>query len=319
MGSVIGESDSSGDAGGTARRLRRPVLAAASIALATAFLTAAFEVLKEILAPGLTKWQSHAVTVVFAGLASALVALAALGRFRAVNESLRCEAADRLKAEREVRGALEERMALFRELQHRVKNSFTMISSLIHLTRTEGKTEESRELLSDVGDRVDAISELYDMLHSAGSMNDVDLDSYLSRILGLLARESRIGASADLAAGRIETSEAVPIGLIVTELMTNAIKHAFPDGRQGKVELRAARAPEGLAISFSDDGVGLPEGVDPSSSRSIGLTIIRTLVDQLDGKFEVSASCGTTWSFIFPVKAPRIAAGASGGASPARG
>lgn len=319
MGAVMGESGSSGDAGATGGRALRAVLAAASIALATAFLTAAFEFVKEILAPGLTKWQSHGVTVVFAGLASGLVALAALGRFRAVNESLRGEAADRLKAEREARKALEERMALFRELQHRVKNSFTMISSLIHLTRTECETDESRELLSDVGDRVDAISELYDMLHSAGSMNDVDLDSYLSRILGLLARESRIGASADLAAGRVATSEAVPIGLIVTELMTNAIKHAFPMGRYGTVELRAARGPEGLAIGFRDDGVGLPEGVDPASSRSIGLTIIRTLVDQLDGRFEVSASGGTSWRFVFPVKARRPAAGARDRASEARG
>jgi two-component sensor histidine kinase len=310
MGAAMGGSDFTGDSGGAKRRSFRPALAAASIALATALFIAAFEVLKEALAPGLTKWQSHAVTVVFAGLASGLVALAALGRFRAVNESLRGEAADRLKAERDARGALEERLALFRELQHRVKNSFMMISSLIHLTQSECETEESRELLSDVGDRVDAISELYDMLHSAGSMNDVDLDSYLARILGLLARESRIGARTDLAAGRIATSEAVPIGLIVTELMTNAIKHAFPKGRHGTVELRAARGPEGLAITFRDDGVGLPEGVDPASSRSIGLTIIRTLVDQLDGSFEVSSSGGASWRFAFPVRARRPGAGA---------
>jgi two-component sensor histidine kinase len=264
----------------------------------------AYEALKELLAPGLSKWGSHATTVVFSGVISGLIGYVVSSRLFAANQALRRENYERRRAERAARLSLEQRQVLFRELQHRVKNSFMMISSLIHLTGSEGRTEEARLLLAEVGDRVDAISEMYDMLHSAGSMDDVDLDAYLARILGLLARDGRIGVRTDLAAGRRATNDAVLIGLIVTELMTNAIKHAFPGGRPGTVSLRARRAGDGLSLGFSDDGVGLPEGVDPATARSIGLTIVRTLVEQLEGVFEVDSSGGTSWRFRIPAGPP---------------
>jgi two-component sensor histidine kinase len=303
------ELNDTGNPRGMDELIRRPAFAAIGIAIATALFLLSFEAIKELVAPGFTKWGSHATTVVFSGLSSGLVAFAALGRFHAVNRALRRENEERKRAEREARKALDERQSLFRELQHRVKNSFMMISSLIRLTQTEARTEESTLLLSDIGDRVDAVSELYGMLHSTGSIQDVDLDSYLSRILGLLARDNRIGVSTELAAGRIPTRTAVPIGLIVTELMTNALKHAFPGGRRGTVTLRALREADGLSLRFSDDGVGLPAGVDPAATRSIGMTIVRSLVDQLDGKFEVIVAGGTAWSFRLPLPAP-------GGAAP---
>ncbi len=291
-----------GDGRPAARGLAsRPLAAAAVVSVATALFMICYESLKELFLPGLSKWGSHAVTIAVSGLFSGLAALIALGRFHSVNEELRVEVLERRKAENEASRALEERNALFRELQHRVKNSFMMISSLIRLSRDGGPADDPGTVLEEVDDRVQAISEMYDLLYSTGSTDQVDLDSYLARILGLLARDPRIEVCIDLSAGKAATGAAVNIGLIVTEFMTNAIKHAFPGGRSGTVELSVSAAGDDLRIVFADDGVGMRPGIDPAASRSIGLTIVRSLIEQLDGSYVVSSSAGTTWDIRVPM------------------
>jgi two-component sensor histidine kinase len=285
---------------GTAGDAAKPVFAAAAIAIGTAFLMLCYEAVKELVAPGLTKWGSHTVTIIVSGVFAGLAGFIALKRLHAINTQLRSEITERIKAEADAKKRLEERQILFRELQHRVKNSFMMITSLIYLSQTECSSDEAKTALKEVAERVCAISEMYDMLYSTGSTDEVDLDSYLARILGLLNRDWRITVRTSLSAGRIATTAAANIGLIVTELMTNAIKHAFPDGRTGTVSIAVSRDERGVKLHFSDDGVGMPSDVDSASSRSIGLTILRSLVKQLGGEYNITRRNGTSWLFFIP-------------------
>lgn len=278
----------------------KPIVAAVAIAVGTAFLMLCYEAVKELVAPWLTKWGSHIVTVLVSGVFAGFAGFLVLRRLHAVNAKLCTEIAERTKAEADAKKRLEERQILFHELQHRVKNSFMMISSLISLSESECSTDEAKKALDAIGDRVFAISEMYDMLYSSGSMDQVDLDSYLARILGFLNRDPRIIIRTDFSVGKIVTGTAVTIGLIVTELMTNAIKHAFPDGRTGTVSIVMSRDERGLELVFADDGIGIPKEKVDASSRSIGLMILRSLVSQLEGEYSITKQNGTLWRIRIP-------------------
>jgi two-component sensor histidine kinase len=278
----------------------KPIVAAVAIAVGTAFLMLCYEAVKELVAPWLNKWGSHIVTVIVSGIFAGFAGFIVLRRLHAVNVKLCTEIAERTKAEADAKKRLEERQILFRELQHRVKNSFMMISSLISLSESECSTDEAKKALDAIGDRVFAISEMYDMLYSSGSTDEVDLDSYLARILGLLNRDPRISVRTDFSAGKVVTGTAVTIGLIVTELMTNAIKHAFPDGRAGAVTISVSRDSEGLKLVFIDDGIGIQKHEVETVSHSLGLTILRSLVSQLEGEYSITSQGGTSWRIRIP-------------------
>jgi two-component sensor histidine kinase len=194
---------------------------------------------------------------------------------------------------------------LMREISHRVKNSLALVSAFLNLqARTlEG---ESRCALHDAASRVHAVATVHDQLWRQADARDVDLQPFLQSLAAALAEGApRHRTTAEVEPTVVSADIAVPVGLLVNELVTNAYKYAYPDGQPGEVQILGARAGDGrYVIEVVDRGRGLPPGFDLSrAGSSLGMRVISTLAKQLDG--EVSASSaepGARFALSFPVK-----------------
>ena len=206
--------------------------------------------------------------------------------------------------EESLRQALAENKALLQELQHRVKNSFNMIAGLISLSTTKDMSEYTRSALAELGTRVGSVSELYSFLYSMGNFTELRLDEYCQRVgTSLLSLSTTILLDFDMESLVVSAKLAAPVGLILTELITNSLKYAFRDGRRGSITIGLKRGADGAVLSVRDGGAGLPSGFDPSSSTGLGLRLVRGLCGQIQGHFEMSADAGGTVCVLeFPIE-----------------
>ncbi|MBN1890080.1 MAG: PAS domain S-box protein [Thermoflexales bacterium] len=217
--------------------------------------------------------------------------LVRLGSGRYVVQGIFRDISERKQAERDRSRALEEKNALLRELQHRVKNTFAMITSLIRLKVTRTPGPAAREMLEDLGGRIMTLSYLFSMLYTSGEVRNIRLDRYLHNIArSLLAVHVVEGQCIDVQLGldavTLDVKRAAPLGLILNELLTNALKHAFPAGRCGTIEVTLSDLEHELVLEVADDGVGLAEGFDLTRPAGLGLELVRVLTSQLDGRLE---------------------------------
>jgi PAS domain S-box-containing protein len=193
------------------------------------------------------------------------------------------------RTEAELQKALEENRRLLSELQHRAKNSFNMILGMISLTDT-GESAEARAVVEVLSTRVASVAELYSLLYRSGNFSEVQLDDYCRRVAApLVSLAGAITLVFDLASVRIPVKEAAPLGLILTELVTNAVKYAFPDGRPGRIVVSLGLTEAGASLRVRDDGVGLPAGFDAGSSPGMGLKLMKGLAAQINAGFRVVA------------------------------
>ncbi len=208
----------------------------------------------------------------------------------------------RKKAEEELKEALQENKDLLSELQHRVKNSFAMIVSMINLAAKASASNETRTALSEAGSRVRAVSEMYDLLYRTDSITAVQLHKYLIRVASSLPDISgNITLKKKCDHVTVPVKTAVPVGIIIAELITNSIKYAFPDNKSGTISLSLKKNKASTVIVVKDDGVGLPEGFDLSEVNSLGLKLVYALVDQIDGSFKITEDNGTSCILEFPI------------------
>lgn len=223
----------------------------------------------------------------------------------ATNESLSAEIAERKRAEERERAATAEKAILLRELQHRIKNSMALISSLASLEAAKSGSAEARAALEKLRSRVLALGSLYDILYASGDIETIQLSSYLESVvdsaalgLGLEAREISINRSIEPIC--IDIKRAIAIGLIVNELVTDSIKYAFPAGRSGTIGIRLFRDGPELVLLIEDDGIGLPPGFDPAAAKGFGLTLVESLADQLGASFSARTEGGAKFMLRMP-------------------
>ncbi len=209
---------------------------------------------------------------------------------------------ERKNAEALISSINEENRHLLAELQHRAKNSFSMISSMIHLSAQAQDIPESKATLADLDSRVRAVAGLYSLLYSSDSFTEARLDDYCSRIAGsLVGLSSTIALKLELEKIIVPVKAAASFGLIVSELIMNALKYAFPEGRSGTVSLSLRKTPSGVHFELADDGIGLPAGFEPSSSTGMGYSLVYGLTDQIRGSFRVERGLsGTICILEFP-------------------
>ncbi|MFZ4617950.1 MAG: sensor histidine kinase [Rectinemataceae bacterium] len=196
---------------------------------------------------------------------------------------------ERKRSEDAIRRSLRENQALLLELQHRVKNSFNMISSMIHIASREGRTAETIVALEQLDFRVMSVAELYSLLYSSGSFAEVRLDEYCRKLaLALLGLRSEIALVTDMEQVVVNAAKAAPIGLIVTELVTNSLKYAFPGQRKGKISLSLRKGPDRVSLDIRDDGVGLPKAFSARDKGGMGINLVMGLANQVGGSFAIS-------------------------------
>ncbi len=195
---------------------------------------------------------------------------------------------ERVKAEKELRRSAIENRDLLSELQHRVKNSFHMIAGLISLSASAEISEAARITLEGLLSRVMAISELYSLLYSSGSFAELDLGEYCARVATPLVEfKKSVKLLLHLERIVIEAKRAAPCGLIVTELLTNALKYAFPDERSGAITVTLKKNGNEISLSIRDDGIGLEPGFETAEASGIGMKLVKGLCSQLGGSFKV--------------------------------
>jgi len=216
-------------------------------------------------------------------------------------------AIERQRYERSLRQALEHQKVLVNEINHRVKNSLQLVASMFSLQATATQNAELAQSLQEATSRVTAVARIHERLYRTADIGTVDLASYLADIcedLAGLAPQCEVKYEP---AGPIPiaTDRAVRVALLLTELMTNAAKHAYPEGRQGHVTVRLVRADEEtVRLAVQDQGEGLPTAFDIERSGGLGLKIVRALLTQTGASLSIHRhQPGSEFVIDFPMQA----------------
>ena len=215
---------------------------------------------------------------------------------------------DIMRSQEALRRALKEREVLLQEVHHRVKNNLQVISSLINMQVRVLDDGASRDALAQCQMRVEAIALIHEKLYQSKDFARVPFSEYAKSLADNVFRAS--GASAATVALEFSTQDvalpvdkAIPCGLILNELITNALKHAFRDGRSGTIRVSLARIEGRVELEVSDDGVGLPPGVDLQSSGSLGMQLIRMLSKQVGADLLIEGTHGMSVRMLIPMEA----------------
>jgi PAS domain S-box-containing protein len=213
------------------------------------------------------------------------------------------DVSDRRRFEERLRESLHEKEVLLREIHHRVKNNLQVISSLLNLQSVHLHDEAALAAFRESQGRIRSMALVHEKLYQSGDLARVDVGGYIQDLAGQLLRSYAPVGQVDLEVAVPELSlgvdTAIPCSLILNELISNSLKHAFPGGRRGaiRVTLRETGA-ERFTLEVEDDGIGFPEGLDPNRAETLGLQLVTTLAEQLDGSVvrvpRAGAAGGTT-------------------------
>ncbi len=213
---------------------------------------------------------------------------------------------ERKRAEEALAKTLEEKGMLLRELQHRVKNSFTMMVGLVDLESHRLDDPATQLVLQQLRDRIMSLSSLYDLLYRSDEVQNVRLDHYLEQVCKSLVESyisdnKRITLSAQMGEVRVKVKSAIPLGLAVNEILTNAVKYAFPEGQQGRITVTLQAPADRVILEISDNGRGMPPEADEKASTGMGSQLIRLMVKQLNGTLSITNKGGTVYRIEIPM------------------
>jgi two-component sensor histidine kinase len=201
--------------------------------------------------------------------------------------------------------SLEEKDALLKEVHHRVKNNLQLISSLLNLQAARITDPGVAELFSDSRNRVRSIALVHENLYRAGDFSMIPMAGHIESLCADLSRaydsvSQRMELTTQVSDLRLDMNQAITCGLIINELVSNALKHGFPDGRAGRVrvELRPLGGRRHV-LRVSDNGIGLPRDLDFSRVNTLGLQLVHDLAAQLRGELSVSREPETTFTITF--------------------
>jgi len=213
------------------------------------------------------------------------------------------EIAERAHAEAKIKASLKEKEILLQEIHHRVKNNLQVISSLLNLQSQGIQDEKTLEVFQESQNRIRSMALIHERLYRSTDLARVDFAEYIRNLASFLIRSYRSRAvQLDLQAADIylPIDNAVPCGLIVNELISNALKHAFVDGREGEICVMMQQlAGQQVRLIVRDNGVGLPKDVDYMNTGSLGLQLVSMLVQQLEGTIEIRNNQGAEFEITF--------------------
>ena len=208
-------------------------------------------------------------------------------------------------ADEAIRASLREKEVLLKEIHHRVKNNLQVVSSLLGLqsrTITDGPT---KKMFQESQNRIHSMALIHESLYQSENLSKINFPAYIDQLSAHLFRSyvadpDRVRIVASVDDVRLPIDIAVPCGLIVNELVSNCLKYAFPNGRRGQIQISMHEDERRrIHLEVADDGIGLPEGIDLSSTKSLGLRLVRTLADQLGGTIEMTSAPGARLVITF--------------------
>lgn len=211
----------------------------------------------------------------------------------------------RVKMENDLKKALKEKDVLMKEIYHRVKNNLSVVSSLLSLQSRYIEDESAREIFKDSQSRIKTMALIHEKLYSSGNLKLVNMKEYIEELSRdfsnvHLSNHDNVSLVLDIENIMLDVDTAIPVGLIINELLTNSVKHAFPAKQIGTINLNLKKVENGeLLLEAKDNGKGLPSGFKIENSDSLGLRLIHSLTDQINGQIEVDGSQGAHFSIKF--------------------
>lgn len=202
--------------------------------------------------------------------------------------------------------ALKEKEVLLQEIHHRVKNNLQIIYSLLRLQRRKLQDQKISEVLLDSQNRIKSIALIHEKLYRSTNWSEINLNQYISSLVtGLVSAyqvsSEQITLQVQVADVILDIDTAIPCGLIINELVSNSLKYAFPNQKMGQITISVAwTETTDIALTISDNGVGIPEQFDLATAPSLGLKLVKDLVGQLEGTLEIDRHQGTTFRIFFP-------------------
>jgi PAS domain S-box-containing protein len=220
--------------------------------------------------------------------------------------ALQAEIAEHQRTEERLQAALAEKEILLREVHHRVKNNLQVIASLLDLQADTLPDPQLHAAVEDSQQRIQAMALIHESLYQGADLARVNAADYLRRLSAQLfeayGAAERISLQLEADAVRLEVNTAIPCGLILNELLSNALKYAFPDGQAGEVHIALRQAcPDTGVLTVRDSGIGFPEDLDFRHTNSLGWQLICVLTEQLGGSVALERDSGTTVTVTFPL------------------
>lgn len=216
---------------------------------------------------------------------------------------------DQIRSRREINASLREKETLLKEIHHRVKNNLQVISSILSLQSDYVEDERILEYFRESKGRIASMALVHEELYETESLAEVDFEEYCRRFVPSLINSYSRGASItlqfDTQQVMVPIDAAVPLGLILNELITNAIKHAFPERESGTVTVRCRCEGDKLHVAVEDDGCGLPLGFDPEKNDSLGMQLIVNLTLQIRGELSIESDGGSRFHLRSPLDSCR--------------
>jgi PAS domain S-box-containing protein len=222
------------------------------------------------------------------------------------NLALQAEITERKRVEEQLRSSLKEKDVLLKEIHHRVKNNLQVISSLLNLQASSLQDQRALEIFRDSESRVRSMALIHEKLYRSKNLAQIDLSDYIRELAVFLFRSQNAqGRGITLAVQAdhlfLDVETAVPTGLILNELISNALKYAFPGDRTGRIDIKLwADDDNRLNLVVADNGCGFPPGLDFRATQSLGLQLVNILVDQLEGAIELHSHAGTEFRITLP-------------------
>ncbi len=213
---------------------------------------------------------------------------------------------ERKKANRKLQDSLEEKKTLLAEIHHRVKNNLAIISGLLELQADEMEENKLKNDLLNTRSRIHSMAMVHEKLYKSNSLSKIEMPTYARDLAQYIRQtmeaETEINLEYDFDDVNLDITQAIPCGLLLNEVVVNAFKYAFDGRERGTIGIELKQQGKEVHLRIHDDGIGLPEEIDIGGSTSLGLTLIKTLTEQLNGRMEIDRSHGTEFEISFAVK-----------------
>ena len=230
-----------------------------------------------------------------------------------INIKLQQEIIEHKKTQKELKDSLREKLILLKEIHHRVRNNLQFVCSLLFLQKKYTNDKKNSRIFEDFLDRIKSMALVHEKLLESKSLVNINFAEYIKNLADTLFKKfgisDKIALFIDVEELIFGIESAVPCGLVLNELISNSLKHAFPGGRKGEIHLNLFKdkdIDDRITLMVNDNGLGFPKGLDFRNTESLGLKLINFLVLQLNGTIELDQSEGTTFTISFRQISPSL-------------
>jgi len=214
---------------------------------------------------------------------------------------------ERKQAEEQIKASLKEKEVMLREIHHRVKNNMQIVISLLRLQSAKVEDKKTQEILRGCQNRIHTMSIIHEKLYQSKDLAKIDFAQYIDGLAVHVFQSygvdsNLVAVKTDLEEVLLDLNRAIPCGLIINELLSNSVKHAFPEGKKGEICINLHSDKKGMiTLVVSDNGISLPDDIDFRKAQSLGLQMVNDLTRQIGGTIKLDRKGGTAFKVKFPV------------------